>query len=101
MWPEPKRDVAVGCPIQHDFVGSLELSLIVVGGKPADDDLVVASKLLPPEDDVASHRAAQLLIHREVAKKLLGSGVIELGAVDELLPQIRVGTQMQQAQRRL
>jgi hypothetical protein len=46
--PEPEGDVAVGCPVQNHFVGSLELVLVVVGGEPADDQPVVAPKLLAP-----------------------------------------------------
>ena len=39
--PEPERDVAIGCPVEHHFVGSLEFPLIVVGREPADEHLVV------------------------------------------------------------
>src|SRR6202453_622477 len=59
MWSEPEGDVAVGCPIENDFVGLLEFLLVVVGGQPADDDAVVALQVLAADGDVARHRAAQ------------------------------------------
>ena len=55
----------------------------------------------PPTVDVASHCAAQLLVDREVAQELVGGGAVELGVVDELLAQLRVGAQVQQGQRGL
>jgi hypothetical protein len=54
--------VAIGCPVEHHFVGSLEFPLIVVGREPADEHLVVTPKLLTTKDGVATHRAAQRLV---------------------------------------
>ncbi len=62
--PEPERDVAVGCPVEHHLVGPLEFPLVVVGREPADEHLVVAPKLLAAKDGVATHRAAQRLVDR-------------------------------------
>lgn len=91
---EPECDVAVGGAVQHDLVGSLEFLFVVIGGEPADDDSVVAPKLLLANDHVASHRAAQLLIDREIAQEFVGRGAIELGVLNELLPQLGVGAQV-------
>ena len=101
VWSQPKGQVAVGCSVQDDFVGSLELVLVVVGGKPADDDAVVFSEALAVDLDVAGDRAAQGLVDREVAQEFVGGGAVELGVVDELLAQLRVGAQVQQGQRGL
>ena len=62
--------------------------LVVVGGEPADDDAVVSPKPLPSEDHIASHGAAQLLIDREVAQKLVRGCLVQRGLVDELLSQL-------------
>jgi hypothetical protein len=53
--PEPERDVTVGRPVQYQFVGPVELALVVIGREPADEQLVVAPKLLATEDGVATH----------------------------------------------
>jgi hypothetical protein len=94
MRSEPERDVTVGRTIQHDFVGSLEFLFVVIGGQPADDDPVVAPKSLPAKDNVTSHRAAQLLVDREEAQKFICRGPVELGALNELLPQLGMGAQV-------
>ncbi len=96
--PEPERDVAVGCPVEHHLVGSLELPLVVVGREPADEHLVVAPKLLAAKDGVAAHRAAQRLVHRAIPEILVARRLVELGTIDELLPQIPVGAEVKQAQ---
>ena len=62
---------------------------------------VVLSEVLAVELDVAGHRAAQGLVDREVAQEFVGGGAVELRVVDELLPQLRVGAQVQQGQRGL
>src|ERR1700757_5063638 len=98
MRSEPERDVTVGRAIQYDFVGSLEFLFVVIGGQPADDDPVVAPKSLPAKDNVTSHRAAQLLVYREEAQKFIRRGPVELGALDELLPQLGMGAQVLQGQ---
>ena len=101
MRSEPECDVAVGRTVQHDLVGSLEFLFVVIGGQPADDDPVVAPKVLPAKDDVASHSAAQLLVDREVAQKFICRCAVQLGVLDELSPQLWMGTQVQQGQRGL
>ena len=101
MRPEPEGHVAVGCAIQNDFVGAIELLLVVVGGQPADDDPVVFPEVLAAEFDVAGDGAAQRSVDREVAQEFVGGGAVQLGVVDELLPQFRVGAQVQQGQRGL
>ncbi len=53
--------------------------------------LVVAPELLSAKDGVAAHRAAQLLVDREVPQELVCRGGVELRMVDELLSQILVG----------
>ena len=81
--------------------GLVELVLVVVGGQPADDDAVVFSEALAVDFDVAGDRAAEGLVDREVAQELVGGGAVELRVVDELLPQLRVGAQVQQGERGL
>ena len=95
--PEPKRDVAIGSPVEHHFVGSLEFPLVVVGREPADEHLVIAPKLLTAKDGVATHGAAQRLVDRAIPEKLVCRGAVALGTVDELLSQIRMGAEVKQA----
>ena len=59
------------------------------------------SEALAVEDDVVSDCAAEGLVDREVAQEFVGGGAVELGVVDELLPEVGVGAQVQQGQRGL
>ena len=99
--PSPNARWRLGDRSRITSSGSFELLLVVVGGEPADHDAVVAPQPLPAKHDVAGHGAAQLLVDREVPQELVRGGRVELGSVDELLSQLRVGAQVQQAQRRL
>lgn len=91
---QPERDVAVGCAVEDDLVGPVELGFVVVGREPAEDDPVVLSQALAAEDDVVSDCAAEGLVDREVAQELVGGGAVELGMVDELLSEVGVGAQV-------
>ena len=83
--PEPERDVAIGRPVQYHFVGPLELLRVVVGREPADEHLVVTPELLAAEHGVATDSAAQRLVDRAVAEKLICCSAVEARVVDELL----------------
>ncbi len=78
-----------------------EFLLVVVGGQPADDEPVVFSEALAVELDVFGDRAAELLVDREVAQEFVGGGAVELGVVDELLSEVRVGAQVVEGERGL
>jgi hypothetical protein len=53
---------------------------------------------LATQHGVATHCAAQRLVHRAVSEELICRGAVELRAVDELLAQIRVGAEVKKAQ---
>src|SRR5690242_19174843 len=94
MRSKPKRDVAVGRPIDQDFVGSLEFLFVVIGGQPADDNPVVAPKMLSANDTIARHGAAQLLVDREVPQKFICRAAVEFGMINEPLPQVGMGAEV-------
>lgn len=73
----------------------------MVGRQPADDDAVVLAQPLARQDNVVSYCATEGLVDREVAQEFVGGGAVELGVVDELLPEVGVGAQVQQGQRGL
>ncbi|BCP04549.1 hypothetical protein MINTM019_20050 [Mycobacterium paraintracellulare] len=62
MRAEAECDVAVGCAVEDDLVGPVELGFVVVGREPAEDDPVVLSQALAAEDDVVSDCAAEGLV---------------------------------------
>src|SRR5215216_2476941 len=97
--PEPERDVTIRRPVEYHFVGPVELPLVVVGRKPADEHLVVAPKSLSAKYGVATYRTAQCFVNRAVPEKLIRRGAIQRGLVDELLSQIWMRAEVQQAQR--
>src|SRR6476660_7968396 len=53
------------------------------------------SSWLSANDSVATDRAAERLVDRAVPEVLVGRGAVQLRVVDELLPQLRMGAEMQ------